>query len=135
MIYCNHVWGNTYKTNLSKLQILQNRVLRIITSSKHRCHVNPLYENLGMLNTSEINMYLTGMFVYEIYNQDVPYVFDDFFMYDYEVHDHDTRSSNHFHALHIKSNLSAFGIKYHGVIIWNEIFNCKLNPDCSELSF
>ena len=23
LIYCNHVWGNTWKTNLSKLQILQ----------------------------------------------------------------------------------------------------------------
>ena len=60
LIYCNHVWGTTYKTNLSKLQILQNQVLRIITGSKPRCHVDPLYKNLGVLNLSEINMYLTG---------------------------------------------------------------------------
>ena len=135
LIYCNNVWGNTYKTNLSKLQILQNQVLRIITGSKPRCLVDPLYKNLGILNLSEINVYLTGMFMYKIYNQDVPHVFDDFFMYNYEVHDHDTRSSNYFHVPHIKSNLSAFGIKYHGVIIWNKILKAKLKPDCSELSF
>ena len=135
LIYCNHVWGNTYKTNLSKLQILQNQVLRIITGSKPRCHVDPLYKNLGILNLSEINVYLTGMFMYKIHNQDVPHVFDDFFMYNYEVHDHDTRSANYFHVPVIKSNLSAFGIKYHGVTIWNKILKAKLNPDCSELSF
>ena len=135
LIYCNHVWGNTYKTNLSKLQILQNQVLRIITGSKPRCHVDPLYKYLGILNLSEINMYLTGMFMYKIYNQDVPHVFDDFFMYNYEEHDHDTRSSNYFHVPIIRSNLSAFVIKYHGVIIWNKILKAKLNPDCSESSF
>ena len=95
----------------------------------------PCIKNLGILNLSEINMYLTGMFMYKIYNQDVPHVFDDFFMYNYEVHDHDTRSSNYFHVPNIKSNLSAFGIKYHSVIIWNKILKAKLNPDCSELSF
>ena len=84
LIYCNHVWGTTYKTNLSKLQILQNQVLRIITGSKPRCHVDLFYKNLGILNLSEINMYLTGMFMYKIYNQDVPHLFDDFFMYNYD---------------------------------------------------
>ena len=135
LIYCNHIWGNTYKTNLSNLQILQNQVLRIITGSKPRCHVDPLYKKLGFLNISEMNTYITGMFMYKIYNQDVPCVFDGFFTYNYEVHDHDTRISNHLHVPHIKSNLSAFGIKYYGVIVWNKIIYAKLNPDSSKLSF
>ena len=42
LIYYNYIWGDTYKTNLSNLQMLQNRVLRIITGSKPRCHVDPL---------------------------------------------------------------------------------------------
>ena len=135
LIYCNHIWGNTYKTNLSNLQILQNRVLRIITGSKPRCHVDPLYKKLGILNISEMNTYVTGMFMYKNYNKDVPRVFDGFFTYNYEVHGHNTRISDHFHVPLIKSNMSAFGIKYHGVIVWNGILNAKLNPDSSELSF
>ena len=71
--------------------------------------------------------------MYKIHNQDVPHVFDGFFTYNYEVHDHDTRISNHYHVPHVKSNLSAFSIKYHGVIIWNKILKAKLNPDSSEL--
>ena len=72
--------------------------------------------------------------MYQIYNQDVPRVFD-FFTYNYEGHDHDTRISTHFHAHRQKYNLSAFGIKYHGVIAWNKNLNVKLNSDGSELSF
>ena len=82
-----------------------------------------------------MNAYVTGMFMFKIYNQDVPRVFDGFFTYNYEVDDHDTRISNHFHVPQIKSNMSAFGIKYHGVIVWNKILNAKLNPGSSELSF
>ena len=69
------------------------------------------------------------MFMYEIYNQDGPHVFNDFCMYNHEVHvhDRDTRSSDYYHVPHIKSNLSAVGIKYHGVISWNKILNAKLN--------
>ena len=57
LIYCNHIWGNAYKTNLSNLQILQNRVLRTITGSKPRCLVDPLYKKLGILNISETRMW------------------------------------------------------------------------------
>ena len=135
LIYCNHIWGNTYKTNLSTLQVLQNRILRIITGSKPRCHIDPFYKKLGILSMFEMNIFITGMFMYKIHNQDVPHVFDGLFTYNYEVHDHDTRISNHYHVPHVKSNLSAFSIKYHGVIIWNKILKAKLNSDSSELSF
>ena len=82
-----------------------------------------------------MNVFITGMFMYKTHIQDVPHVFDGFFTYDYEVHDHDTRISDHFHVPHVKSNLSAFSIKYHGVIIWYRILNANLKPDSWELSF
>ena len=37
LIYCNHIWGNTYKTTLSKLQILQNKAMRITTDKYLSC--------------------------------------------------------------------------------------------------
>ena len=49
LIYSNHIWGNTYKTSLSTQQILQNRILCIITGSKPRCHIDPLYKNWEFL--------------------------------------------------------------------------------------
>ena len=32
-IYCNHVWGNTYQTNLNNAVRMQNKLIRIITCS------------------------------------------------------------------------------------------------------
>ena len=36
LIYCNLIWGCTYKTNLQRLVILQNRIVRIISHAKSR---------------------------------------------------------------------------------------------------
>ena len=32
LIYCNYIWGDTYRTTLSKLQILQNKAMHITGS-------------------------------------------------------------------------------------------------------
>ena len=50
LIYCNPIWGNTYKTTLSKLQILQNKGLRITTGSPPRTNNETLYRQNCMLN-------------------------------------------------------------------------------------
>ena len=34
-IYCNHVWGNTYPTNLNKMIVLQKKLIRIVTCSPY----------------------------------------------------------------------------------------------------
>ena len=41
---------------------------------------DPLYKNLGILDMSEINLYITGMFKNQIIYHNVPYVFDDSFI-------------------------------------------------------
>ena len=46
LIYCNHIWGNTYKTTLSKLQILQNKAVRIVTGSPPRTNNETLYKKI-----------------------------------------------------------------------------------------
>ena len=67
LIYCNHIWGNTYTTTLSKLQILQNKAIRIITGSPPRTNNETLYKHNCMLNLNKINTYLVGNFMYDVY--------------------------------------------------------------------
>ena len=58
LIYCNHIWGSTYQTNLMKLQKLQNRIIRIIRiicNTKSRDHARPLYVATGLLQLGDIN--------------------------------------------------------------------------------
>ena len=135
LIYCNHIWGNTYKTTLSKLQILQNKAIRIITGSPPRTNNETLYKHNCMLNLNKINTYLVGKFMYDVYNCIVPDFFTDMFVYNNMIHDHDTRISGHLHPPTTSSNSSRNSIRYHGVIIWNKILTAAINPDSSEVSF
>ena len=36
LTYCNHIWGNIYQSNLKRLCVLQNKIVRIIAGVKPR---------------------------------------------------------------------------------------------------
>ena len=87
------------------------------------------------MNLDFINTYLIGKFMYKVYHKEVPTIFDDFFMHNYHLHDHYTRTANHLHVPFASTNLSKTGIRYQGVIVWNKILCTNINPDSSEQSF
>ena len=72
LTYCNHIWGSTYKTNLQKLVILQNKVVRIISHVKSRISAEPLYDQLRIMQFLDINKYLIGRFMYKYHTGKVP---------------------------------------------------------------
>ena len=47
--YCNHIWGATNKSNLTRLVKLQNKVARKICHVKSRESCKPFYKFLGVL--------------------------------------------------------------------------------------
>ena len=49
LTYCNQVWGATFTTNLKRLEILQNKIVRIISHVEPRENCMPLYEQLVIM--------------------------------------------------------------------------------------
>ena len=47
--YCNHIWGATYKSSLTRLVKLQNKIVRIICPVNPRMSCKPCYKSLGIL--------------------------------------------------------------------------------------
>ena len=47
--YCNHIWGNTFKSHLKQLHILQKKSVRIITKSSFYSASAPLFKSLLIL--------------------------------------------------------------------------------------
>ena len=135
LMYCNQIWGSTYKLDLRKPQVLQNKAVRIITGSSRKTSIDWMYNEYRILRLYEINLYLLGKFMLKAFHEDVPNVFDNFFTYDYTIHEHNTRSAQHLHTPLCVSNLTKTGIRYQGPIIWNNILKADINPMCSEASF
>jgi hypothetical protein len=135
LIYCNHIWGSTYQSSLSKLTTLQKKAVRIISHSTRRSPSEPLFLKLSLLNLKKINFFLIGMFMFRTYKKAVPDVFDGFFKHNREFHTHDTRTMNCLHIPSVRSDLSKTGIRFQGANVWNHILKADLNLDTSELSF
>ena len=54
LVYVLPLWGSTFKTYLSKLQILQNKALRIITKSDWRTPITSKFRNLKILKIADL---------------------------------------------------------------------------------
>ncbi len=52
--YCSEIWGNTYKTNINCVYVLQKKVLRIVCNVDYQYHSNVLHKVLRMLKLFDI---------------------------------------------------------------------------------
>ncbi|XDV44073.1 hypothetical protein PO909_012422 [Leuciscus waleckii] len=49
MLYCVEVWGNTYKSLIIKLQLVQNAAARVLTRTRKYDHISPVLSTLHWL--------------------------------------------------------------------------------------
>ena len=73
--------------------------------------------------------------MYRFCTDKVPFLFDSFFIKNSELYNYNTRTSDHLHVPIMKSDLGKTGIRYRGVIVWNEILKDGVDPDVSEAVF
>ena len=132
LIYCNHIWGCTYKNNLQRLVTLQNRIDRIISHAKVRDSSHPLYTQLGFMKFSDLNTYLSARFMFRYVKASVPDSFGFLFQRNSEYHNHETRSADHFHIPVVTFDLDKICIRFRGAMIWNAVLCNNVNTDVSE---
>ena len=64
LIYCVSVWGSTYQSNLSRVFILQKKIIRIISKVSFDSHTDVLFKEHGILKFFDIYFYQIGKFMY-----------------------------------------------------------------------
>ena len=94
-----------YITNLQKLIVLQNNVVRMISGSRFRDHTDPLFTNLSLIKFVDLNKYMIGKFKLCYHIDDVPHFFEGYFSKISDIHDHRTRTNDGLYAKHVKSDL------------------------------
>ena len=120
-IYCNHVWGNTYQTNLEKLMVVQKKMVRIITGSPYRAHTEPLFYANRVLNVYDLNVNIVGVFMYQCLFEPVTDVFDDYFCTNRDIHGRETRNADALYVPYGRLDVRRSSIQIHGSDLWNTL--------------
>jgi len=61
------IWGATPKTNLQKLQKIQNKVVRLLAWANWQDHALPIYTQLNILILDKLANYATAIFMHKFY--------------------------------------------------------------------
>ena len=135
-------------TSLNKLVVLQNKAVKILSGVQYfqiygqdpgpLPSFEPLFKKLLLLKLGDIFKLNLAIFVYSTLDFESPQIFHDWFVFQYEIYNHNTRSSseivqdNYFDigtaeqslTLHTKGFNNLYGkntIKVTGSTIWNSI--------------
>ena len=148
LYYGIQAWGSADPTALHKLDVLQNKAVRILSGKQYfqiygqepgpLPSSEPLYKKLEILKIKDIFELSIANFVFSTLTFDSPAIFDSWFRYDHEVHDHSTRAStdviieNYFDVGHVQpsftlhtrggnNNYVGKMVQVMGPLIWNKI--------------
>ena len=121
LIYCNHVWGNTFSSHLYRLEILQKKAIRIVCAAPYLSHTSELFRKMSVLKIKEIHFYVVSIIMYKFVSKRSLPMYNNMFIFNSEIHNVNTRSLNKLHLPRVTTTLSKRFIKYHGSLIWNNI--------------
>ena len=70
--HCSEIWGNTNKTNINCVYVLQKKVLRIVCNVDYQYHSNVLFKELRILKLFDIVELKTAMIMYKAKKKFLP---------------------------------------------------------------
>lgn len=130
--YCNIVWGNCGTTKTNPILLLQKRAMRVITNSHYLSPSGPLFSQLKTLKIHDIHTFQTAIFMHKYSFNQLPSVFDNFFIPNSHIHSYPTRHSSDYHLENPKVVAAQKSLKHHGPDIWNSLDTSL--KQCSSIS-
>ena len=70
--YCTLLWANSHVINIRKLQLLEKKAIRIITSSHYIAHTDPLFSTTKLLKLDDLYKYQLGIFTHKVTHCQLP---------------------------------------------------------------
>ena len=87
------MWSSNFCVNYKRVQVLQNKAAKIIGKNIQNVKDNSVcFKSLRLLNVGQIRDYQAAIFVYNCVNNLVPQIFKEFYRFNSDFHDYDTRS-------------------------------------------
>ena len=118
------VWGTTNKCYLSKISIIQKKVIRAITYSDFDAHTAPILKNLGILALNELIDYKIISLMWDYEHNTLPNSLAACFIRRNEIHCRNLRDTNKnklYTASRCKNMYGFNSFSRQGSILWNRI--------------
>ena len=119
--YCTLLWANSHVTNIRKLQLLQKKAIRIITSSHYIAHTDPLFSITQLLKLDDMCTYELGIFMHKVTHFQLPHHMSSMFLRTENIHKHKLRNQNAYYIQQIRTNTRKSTINFSGPKIWNTL--------------
>lgn len=117
--YCVEVWGNTHKTNINPIFLLQKKAIRIVNQKDYREPTNPLFINLHILKLEDLVDLNTLTVMYKVNNNLLPRSIQELF----EPRDnhYNLRGSCMYKNKKTRTNIKSRCLSVKGVTLWNNL--------------
>lgn len=120
-LYCSTVLYNANDVVIKRLQILQNKIMRIILNANKYTKISYMLKKLEWLNVKNLIFYLVCIFIYKIQYNILPNNLKDFTILNLENHHYETRHNNNFYLRKISKNCTYKSIFYKGLNDFNNL--------------
>ena len=114
-------WGNSLKTQMGKLFIVQKRAIRNICNVNYRAHTNVLFYDNHLLKVEDIYFMQLGSFMYDFSSKNLPSALTQMFKTNNEVHEYNTRQASSFHISRARTKFTLDTIVCTGPRFWNSL--------------
>ena len=122
--YCCEIWGNTYKSRIHPLYIMQKRAIRICGNSDYRAHTKPIFYQFNTLCLPDLVNFNSMVFMYKVFNNSLPNNLLVYFKKVYDCHEHNTRNNNvNFKIRFSRTTMKATSLCMEAPKMWNELCN------------
>ena len=118
MTYGVEVWGNTHKTKLVPISILQKRAIRMINRAEYREPTNPLFIKLDTLKFKDIVDLQTLTILYKAHHNLLPLCSQDLFRI--KETKYELRNTGSFVNKKARVNCLEHCVSVKGAKLWND---------------
>ena len=118
--YCNVIWCNTYETHLSKLLILQRKIIRAISWAERSAHAPPLFLRLGLMRLTDFNEYHNVCIMFQVVNG-LNTRLCELVPISYPQHKYSTRNTDHIYGKERRLVCTGHSVVCRGPQIWNRL--------------
>lgn len=129
--YGIEIYGTCNESVMKRLQVEQNKLLKILYKKNRRYGTNRLYSEVKLLKCEDIHRLFIGIFVYKQQNKLLPVIFDNYFILNADVICRATRQSGKLHLPLFRTKYGQKSTRYVGVKLWNDISESIRN--CTSL--